>query len=263
MDQSDDTHSKTLFEEFALNGVIKTYLHQEIKSLILARNFGLNHVRDCEFSGFLDDDLELFPDFFEKLLAPFQNDPEFKLAAGMGTPVGETRKSDIFAQFFLQQHYGNGKFMPHGLPTFPYGLEHFTEVEFVAGGATLYRNEIIQKYRFDERLIGYGYGDDIDVSFRISRKYKNFFEPKARYKHDIGSPGRDPGFKFRKQQIQNFYYLLRKNVGLTPKSISAFSWYCFGQLLDDSRNLRRSALKGCLAGIINVARGRLDSVRSD
>ncbi|HRK02573.1 MAG TPA: hypothetical protein PLH57_07890, partial [Oligoflexia bacterium] len=82
-------------------------------------------------------------------------------------------------------------------------------------------------------------------------------------KHDIGSPGRDPGFKFRKQQIQNFYYLLRKNVGLTPKSISAFSWYCFGQLLDDSRNLRRSALKGCLAGIINVARGRLDSVRSD
>jgi hypothetical protein len=80
--------------------------------------------------------------------------------------------------------------------------------------------------------------------------------------HDDHSHGRDPGFVHRKQMVQNFYYLLKKNVGLSPKSLWSFGLFVLGQTLDDLRHLRKGAFLGNFVGAFNILRGRLDSVKA-
>lgn len=260
VDQSDNEKTRELFEATDLGPTRKVYAHQKTKSLILARNNGIKRAAKTEFLCFLDDDLELFPDFFEKLMHPFRAYPERDYAGGMGTFEALEWKRDRFSEFFLLPHYGSGKFLTNGQPTFPHWKQEFCEVEFLSGGITMYRTEIIKRFMFDERLIGYGYGDDVDVSYRVSREYKLFYEPKAKCKHDTHSTGRDPGKIHRKYQLQNAYYLMEKNVGRGLKHKMAFAWLVLGQTIHDVRCRRFGATLGDLLGTINILRGNLDSV---
>jgi len=260
VDQSDNDKTRNLFNSFDLGGTEKKYVYQKTKSLIRARNNGLDHAAATEYLCFLDDDLKLLPDFFERLIARFELDTEKRFAGGMGTFNGRELNRARFNELFLMPHDGDGKFLPNGMPTFPHWRKEFCEVEFLSGGITMYRTDIIKKFRFDERMIGYGQGDDVDTSFRISRHYKMFFDPQARCYHDDHSPGRDPGLVHRKNQMQNAYYLLRKNIGINAKSVSALALFALGQSLDDLRNMRKGAFIGNFIALKNIAMGKLDSI---
>lgn len=261
VDQSDGPETRQLFEAFDAGNIKKTYVHQSEKSLILARNRGIDLATESKFIGFLDDDLEIKSDFIEHLMARFASDTKGELAGGMGTFEGRNLKKKKFNEFFHMSHDGVGKFLPNGVPTYPHWMPDFAEVEFLSGGITIYRAEVIRSHKFDENLVGYGYGDDTDVSFRISRKFKLFIEPKAKCSHDDASTGRDPGFKHRKMWTQNMYYLLKKNVGVNKQSISSFRRLVAGQILDDLRHFRKGAFLGNFVAIKNILTGKLDSVR--
>src|SRR5690606_30929231 len=149
----------------------------------------------------------LEPDYSEQIIKVFEKDQQGIYAGGMGTFIGARQKTNLASRLFFMPCDGDGRFQPSGAQTYPYGHDHFMEVEFLAGGITFWRKEIICKYRYDERLVAYGHGDDVDVSYRISRKYKNFFQPAAKCHHDLHSPGRDRLTTYRRNWIQNFYYL--------------------------------------------------------
>jgi glycosyltransferase involved in cell wall biosynthesis len=259
VDQSSNSETKNLFETFDLGPVKKTYVHQKVKSLIKARNNGLDHAGPTDFICFLDDDLELLPDFFEVLIQPMLKDGKY--AGGMGTFEGRQMKKSFFPKLFQMPHDGHGQFLANGFPTYPHWKKKFSEVEFLSGGITMYRSEVIKRHRYDERLIGYGYGDDADVSYRISRRHKLYYEPRAKCIHDDHSTGRDPGILHRKQLVQNMYYLLQKNVGITSKSTTSFGLYVVGQIVEDLFRWRKGAFIGNFLAIANIAKGNLDSVQ--
>lgn len=260
VDQSDGPETKKVFEEAILEHVQKKYVFQKEKGLTKARNTGIRNVFETDFIGFLDDDLVLEPRFTEYLLRHFQAPGGEKYAAGMGTISGSHYKKNLLRKIFFLSHDGDGRILPSGAPTFPHWMDHFAEVEFVSGGMSIYRAKLLKQFGYDDRMVRYAYGDDVDVAYRLSRKHKLFYEPGAVVHHDTESPGRDPGTVFRKQMVQNMFYLMKKNMGMNLRNRLCFSWFVTGQILDDLVSLRRSAFFGNFLAIANILKGRLDSV---
>lgn len=260
VDQSDDDRTAQVFKEFDAGGSTKVYHFQKTKSLTLARNQGLEKTPRADYVCFLDDDSVLFPDYFEKLVKCFEDHPEKNYAAGMGTVDQALFSADWISVIFGLPHSGTGRFLKNGQPTFPYCNKEFQDVEFISGGNSLFRWDVVQEYRYDERLTAYGHGDDVDISYRVSRSHRAFFEPQAIYLHDQASPGRDPGRVHRGNQIQNFYYLTRKNIGWSPLVALRFWWMVLGFLIQDLHHRRRSAFLGGLAAIKNIFLRKLPSI---
>jgi glucosyl-dolichyl phosphate glucuronosyltransferase len=260
VDQSDNEKSKKVFEAMDLGRTRKNYVFQKTKSLIKARNNGLDRASDTDLLMFLEDDSVLFADYFEKLVGHFHRDQAKRFGGGMGTNADAVYRHDPLARIFKLPHDGEGRFLASGAPTFPYWKKDFCEVEFLSGGNSMFRTHIIKKFRYDERLIGYGHGDDVDVSYRISRHYKMFYEPAAKYHHESHPAGKDLARVHRKNQLQNFYYLVQKNMGSNWKTRGTFSLYFIGQCLDDVRYRRKGALLGDAMALFNILRDDLDSV---
>jgi glycosyltransferase involved in cell wall biosynthesis len=261
VDQSDGVETQKVFEQIDLKSCAKKYVRQKQKSLILARNNGLNMASDFDFLCFLDDDLVLFDDFMEKLLTRFSQDHLGHYGGGMGTFAHREKRHNRMAELFLLPHDGDGRFLASGFQTFPHWMKDSCDVEFLSGGITMWRTSVVKKFRYDERLIlGYGHGDDIDISYRVSRQFKLFYEPLALCVHDEHSEGRDGGLKHRRQLLQNMYYLLGKNRGAPAKALLAFWWMLLGQAIEDLRHGRKGAFAGTLLAAVNICLRRLDSV---
>ncbi|MCC6278778.1 MAG: glycosyltransferase family 2 protein [Oligoflexia bacterium] len=256
IDQSDDGKTKGVFEAWNAPGVKKTYLHRTVKSLILARNAGIDASGAYDLVCFFDDDIVLEPEFCERMVERFEHDVEGRFAGGMGTMVGTPKRNAWIQKIFFMPHDGDGKFTKAGAPTFCHWKDEFCETEFLSGGITFWRKSIIQAFRFDERLVGYGHGDDVDVSYRTSRKYKHFYEPRARCFHDPHSPGRDKVMIFRRGFIQNSFYLAQKN-GIP---LWAFGISVLGYIFRDLILLDHYRLRGDLMAVANILRGRIDTV---
>lgn len=258
VDQSDDDSTQKVFEKWEPKNpnLKKVYLHRKIKSLILSRNAALDAVSDVDLICFLDDDLVLKPEFCERLVTVFERDTQSQYAGGMGTVVPWHYRKNPLQGIFMMPREGEGKFQASGAPTYCHWKDQFTETEFLSGGITFWRTPIIKEYRYDERLSGYGHGDDVDVSYRVSRKHKLFYEPTAQCFHDEHSPGREAGYKYRKAWIQNYYYLAQKN-GLSTK---AYLWCAFGHLVRDLMSLDRHRVRGDIEGISRILSGNIDTV---
>lgn len=256
IDQSDGDDTRKLFEAWKCEGIAKKYIYRSVKSLILARNAGIDGSAEVDLVSFIDDDVVLQPRFCEELVKVFEADVEKKYAGGMGTIEGARFRTKPLQRFFFMPREGDGNFLPSGAPTLCHWRKDFREVEFISGGITFWRKVLIQKYRFDERLVGYGYGDDVDVSYRISRNHKLFYQPAAICFHDEHSPGRDKSRAYRRGWTQNMFYLAQKN-GI---SIPAFSWCVVGLLMRDLVCVDFPGMRGTLEAVAKIARGKIDTV---
>jgi GT2 family glycosyltransferase len=84
-------------------------------------------------------------------------------------------------------------------------------VEVLSGCNMTYPREVFLQFFFDETLTGYSYMEDIDLSFRISRNYPLYYQPKARLEHFPTSYKTYGSRVLRKMMIQNHRYLFTKN----------------------------------------------------
>lgn len=257
VDQSDDCAARDIFEAWNPPGIIKKYIFREVKSLILARHAGLDACAETDLVAFFDDDITLDPRFCEEIVKVFYEDRDGAYAGGMGAVDGWAYRFKPLQHFFLMPHEGSGRFLPSGMQTFPHWKKEFCETEFLSGGCTFWRRKIIQKYRFDERLSGFGCGDDVDISHRITREYKLFFQPKAVCYQDANPPGRNSGRTYRRVWVQNMYYLAQKNSIFMP----AYAWCVLGHILRDLGCLDFPKAIGDFEGIKNIVLGRIDTVQ--
>lgn len=257
VDQGDNCATRDLFEGWNPSGIAKKYVYREVKSLILARNAGLDACTHTDLVVFFDDDVAMEAQFCEEMVKVFQNDANGIYAGGMGAVHGWAYRPKPFQFFFFMPHEGSGRFLPSGAQTFPHWKKEFCETEFLSGGCTFWRRKVIKAYRFDERLSGFGFGDDVDVSYRISRNYKLFFQPKAVCHQVSNPPGKMSGRAYRKVWVQNMYYLAQKNRIFMP----AYALCVFGHVLRDLACMDFPMAIGDLEGIRNIILGRIDTVQ--
>jgi GT2 family glycosyltransferase len=194
------------------------------------RNIGIKKA-EGDILYFFDDDVILEPDFLQIMNKTFIDNPVYM--GGMGTILGMPKLSvtgrliNLFRRFFLLQHdYGNGKFQKSGFPRHPYGTNKFKEVAVLGGGLTGYKKELFEEFKFDEKLTGYSFMEDVDISRRVSYRYKLFYNPAAKLEHRHGSGGRGGNIRAKKRMYMvNHRYFFFKNFYPRNKLFVVAHWW--------------------------------------
>lgn len=150
--------------------------------------------------------------------------------------------------FLLSKVRRDGRFQYSGFSTHPYGFDSIVEVECVPGGLTAYRKEVFQDFKFDEFLQGYCYMEDVDFSYRESRKFRNVYTPYAKVIHNESPLSREKRYGNRKMLIMNHYYFFKKNHSQDFFHVTTFWWSVFGLFFIEIITLNYQGLRGLWEG---------------
>ena len=113
-----------------------------------------------------------------------------------------------------------------------------------------YRRRVFAKHRFDERLGGYAYMEDCDLSARVSFESRLLFNPEARLFHFHSPASRDAVVKNKAMLMHNYSYLFFKNF--YPKNrlkIIAYAWSVAGLFLEALIIRRWDYIRGYANGL--------------
>jgi GT2 family glycosyltransferase len=160
---------------------------------------------------FLDDDVELLPNYIETMEELFDNQPKAILSTGKiiqegaNYPAGIDRKR---AELLLATFVGG----PIVNITEAYGCNMFV------------RTEIAKKIKFDENLPLYGWLEDLDFSIRSREFGQIVHNQKSGLVHLATVTGRGSEVRYGYSQIANPYYIWRKLSSPTFKNMLLNHW---------------------------------------
>ncbi len=220
--------------------------------LTFQRNQGIA-LATGELIYFFDDDVILSSRYMEEMNKAFGTDQAF--GGGMGTiaPLGAYKQWVNIGRslFFLQRNYAHGKFTWSGMPTHAYGTQGIKQVEVLGGCCMAFRSYVFKKHTFDEALRHYGYMEDCDFSYRVSRDWALFYNPCAILEHRQSPLSRDSIIENKAMFVANYTYLFFKNFyQKKPWKLLAYAWSMMGLFLEAALVVRnKSWIKGYLRGL--------------
>lgn len=249
------------------DGLAITYVREFPPSLARQRNAGMEALQDdITVAGYLDDDLELEPDATEQMLAFWDGAPADVGGAAFSILNQPKRRGGLgfITDMFLLNSSQQGKVLSSSFCASIGTPEQDIRTDWLYGGATLWRRDVIERYRYDEWYIGHGYLEDLDFSYRVSRDHRLWVVAAARVWHWHRPVMLSRQYGLGVQQVVNRFYFYRKIGSFSSLSLG---WALLGQCLlnialsvvqRDSAGLRRFA--GNLKGMADVLRGRMASV---
>lgn len=214
-------------------GVIYERVPPEERGLTRQRNWGIARARG-ELISFLDDDTVPEPSYFEEVVACFERHPEamgvggyifneVEWRHGAGRPSlsvyrsgGWERREDL--RWRLRRLAGLDSPLPpgrmpasgHGRSTGfipPDGEDH--PVEFVLGGASAWRRDLLERVRFSPWFEGYGLYEDLDFCLRAGRHGSLWLCTRARLAHLHDPAGRPHRFRYGEMVVRNGWRVWR------------------------------------------------------
>lgn len=220
------------------------------------RNIGIDRsLGDVIF--FLDDDVILNADYHEKILEVYQQRDDGNLGGVRGSYVNYYRPNtleNIFRKIFFMnvlQLKGRSWISPSLNPVEVLVPDRIMAVEYMPSCICSYYRKVLDEFRFDEHLDRYGLSEDLDLSYRISRKYKLYQTPYARLIHNHSSIARINMREFRRLQIMNLHYLVMKHFGRKSFHMIAFYWNVLGHILFELMRYVRTSDNTELRGIVD------------
>jgi glycosyltransferase involved in cell wall biosynthesis len=219
VDQSTNDLTRSLVvdyvERFKNKGVSFSYLYQEEKSLVKARNNGLARVKG-DMVSFLDDDVVLFSDYFERVINYFKGHVDVGGVGGNTLTANPLRGIKWQIRKFLMRVFLISDFKGGMTPS---GFGHlvlekeFSKVlstEMLPGCNMNFRRSAIGDYRFDEWFSGYSFREDSDFSYRLSLMTRLVMIPDARLYHNHSSSNRMDTKELRMMELNNYYHVFEK-----------------------------------------------------
>ena len=207
------------------------------KGLTKQRNKGIDHCSaDADYVLFIDDDTFLHPRYIEEMEAIFNNDDNVVGATGVLIKNGdvEISEADQLLHTFPNRDLEDGCFEIRGLYGCNFGV----------------RRSALDRIRFDERLVLYGWLEDADFSWRLKSAGSLVKAPAMRCVHLMyPSGGRANHMRFGFSQVMNPYYLCRKNKRSLWSMMRAH-WLkgvpanVFGMIFGPNRGDRLGRLRG-------------------
>jgi glycosyltransferase involved in cell wall biosynthesis len=155
------------------------YHHLRPPGLTRQKNFGISCLPEqTDWVGVLDDDVVLDKNCLKNIKYHIESDNEVR---GIGVVFSnlKRRKYNILRNILLIDGRHDGGFSLSGLPISNRTYDKNTSVKWLHGGATFWHKQILDEFDFDEWFSGIGYFEDIDFSYRVSRKNKLIFLPDA------------------------------------------------------------------------------------
>lgn len=265
VDSSPEAPARPRVEELcSAVGLPLDYHHPAPKGLTVQRNTGVDRTKGDPLF-FIDDDVWMAPDCHEEVLAEYQRwGPE--LGGVRATPVRPAEPSP--ATRIYRRIFGIGGWWPEASGKVRPGFyaegvsdsAAVRKLEYFNGWFMSYRREVFEHERFDEALAGYGYKEDIDFSYRVSRRYTLVQTPKARCDHLKSPSARLNSHNLQRMNLANQFYLHRKLMPQDGFHKVALWWAWLGLFI---LNIGKAAqtkdtglVTGMLAGAWEQVRGR-------
>ncbi|MBI4613211.1 MAG: glycosyltransferase family 2 protein [Planctomycetes bacterium] len=221
VDASPDTRSRESIDGIrdAL-GYPVLYVRAAYPSLPNQRREGIARATG-EYVGFLDDDVVLAPDFFEKLIKVLEEDVAGEVGGVFGyfegshslpTPRWILRKWLALCRPLEPGRYlANGVSVPlHLQPPF----EGARPVDYMSGGLTVYRRRVLVEIPIAEGAcqvsrLGPWSAEDLHHSLRVGKRYRLHWVGHARARDLHAGGGRPPAFRQGFCAIYGQYFTLR------------------------------------------------------
>lgn len=251
-------------------GVPLDYHHPAPRGLTVQRNVGIDRTSgDPVF--LIDDDVALAPDCHEQILTVYE---EWESYGASDKPLGGVRATPVrparpsLGTRIYRRLFGIGGWWPESSGKVRPGFyaEGISEsagvrkVEYFNGWFMSYRRKVFESERFDEALAGYGYKEDIDFSYRVSRAYTLVQTPKARCDHLKSASARLNSHNLQRMNMANQFYLHRKLMPQDRFHRAALWWAWLGLfILNVGKAIQtkdRGLVTGMVAGAIEQSRGR-------
>lgn len=224
---------------------------------IRQRNMGISLLDDrTRLVGFLDDDIVLERDALEKMLDLWnESDPA---TAGIGfnnISVDNPGNAGILAHL-LPHRQSPGKVLRSGLNTSFLNISSNIKTQWLGGGYTIWRQNILGEFKQDVLNTRWATGEDLRFSYPIGKRYPLFVCASARVRHehvyDQAPKEYIHRYKGRKEALAIFYFVSSHNelsrfLCLGSLSISAFCKFILGII-------------GLNSALVRFAAGRAEGV---
>jgi len=254
VDASGDGLTQKLIQSVTRRARYKVKYTRAAPGLTRQRNIGVEMAGGDTLFLF-DDDTVLEQDYVEIVSATFD---KYRLKnvggiCGRITNISENRpfRDAMFRTFFFLTDRSHGRLKLSGFPAFRRGSK-CAFVEVMPGNCMAYAKNVFKHFAFDENLTGYGFMEDVDFSYRVSKKFRLLYQPLARLAHYETTYTTVDSRKLKRMQIRNHFYLFKKNMAKGPFQIIGFTLSIAGLFLYSllrTKDLR--ACQGVIDGLFN------------
>ena len=217
----------------------------------LQRNVGIDAARG-EVVVFTDDDCTFSPSLFDDLVPVYDGDSS--LVGVTGRVIEDPRprlgsNTDTRLRWLLVGGGREGGMNRFGMRCPILRVNEPRDVEYMPGPFMSTHRWLAAETRFDERLTGYGLGEDNDFSYRLSRRGRVRYEPSlAVNHHEIGFRTMDHRERDR-AQIKNRIYLFRKNFSKSLGAKLGFTMLIMMMFVHRALNREWNGLRGLAEGL--------------
>lgn len=176
---------------------------------IRQRNAGIELLDDkALLVGFIDDDILMEPDALEKMLHFWNRiEPD---TAGVGFNITNAHASSVLSRI-LPGRCRPGRILPSGINTSFQNISSDLRTQWLGGGYTVWRREILNKFVQENLNTRWAIGEDVRFSYPIGKKYPLYICVEARVRHehvyDQAVKSAVHIYQGRKQALALFYFV--------------------------------------------------------
>jgi len=205
------------------------YFYYAERNCAQQRNFAISQAKYDDLL-LIDDDVEVDPHWVEELFKPIWADQT--VGATMGRLTNQPMATPTFFwRLYRRLLYGQveglkpGRLIGAALPNgFPITAEQPIACEWIAGGASALRREAFESVGgFGSFFTGSSPGEDLDLGYRLSRKWKVFYVPAAKCIHHQSPSGRE-------QSDQHQYLSMRARFGILSITMGKSRYVALGHI---------------------------------
>lgn len=230
---------------FAAKAVALRHARSPRNSLPTARNMGARMSRG-DILMFLDDDVLLERTYVEEIVRVYEDHPDAVGVQGYIEPDHRSRWKELLHTLFFWYHTESNacRVLSSVSSTYPSNLRQVITCEWMSGANHSYRREVFEDLAYDENLLKYADGEDLESSYRVHMMYPTrlFITPFARLEHLTSMDGRAVGRELVYMREVYGLYLFFKLFPANARNLSCYVWSRIGRLgFTAVRALRGSA----------------------
>lgn len=264
VDSSDNSDTEDLSDKYrSERGLpILEYVHTAA-GLTLQRNVALRMLREvCDVVHFIDDDVEVEPEYIHELMKAFEMDPSLAGAGGL-IKGGNRKKATLFARLGGRDSVRPGRVLPTGFNIGAHETPFDVDVDWLPGCSMSFRLAMIDGLTFDERRVGYAIGEDADFGLRAKARGKLRHVHSARLHHHQSPVNRHKRPLLVRMAVAHRWSLAEDELGSVRRSMVVY-----GTLTESATYLLRFVLSRshdrlwwdcCVSGVtglLDIARRR-------